>query len=190
MALIIYAAICVCAGALLFIMAFFGSDYDAGVDVDVDVDVDIDADFDVDGVDMDAGDFGGPGVLSIKLIMFFLIGFGLFGFLAKHFEWPVYHVIVAIAGGTVVWYIGYKLLSLLYSQQSNSQIRAHQFVGKEARVTVPIPKGGGTGEIEATDKDTGRSAYFSARATDPDKEHQRGEAVKVKSVTGGTAVVE
>jgi len=182
MALIIYASICVCSGALLFIMAVFGSDYDTDVDVDVDIDV--------GGVDIDGGDFGGPGVLSIKLIMFFLIGFGLFGFMAKHLGWPVYHVIVAIAGGAVVWYIGYKLLGLLYSQQSNSQIMARQFVGKGARVTVPIPKGGGTGEIEATDKDTGRSAYFSARATDPDKEHQRGETVKVKSVTGGTAVVE
>ncbi|MCK4294391.1 MAG: hypothetical protein KAY65_14425 [Planctomycetes bacterium] len=180
MLLIIYAAVCVCSGALLFLMAFLGSDYDT----------DVDADIDIDGLDMDAGEFGGPGILSIKLIMFFLIGFGLCGFMAVHFDWPVYHVVWALGGGLIVWYIGYKLLSLLYSQQSNSQIRARQFVGKDGRVTVPIPKGGGTGEIEATDKETGRSAYFSARAKDPDKEYQRGETVKIKSVTGGTAVVE
>lgn len=182
MLLIIYAAVCVCSGALLFLMAFLGSDYDTDVDADIDIDI--------DGLDMDAGEFGGPGILSIKLIMFFLIGFGLCGFMAVHFGWPVYHVVWALAGGLIVWYIGYKLLSLLYSQQSNSQIRARLFVGKEGRVTVPIPKGGGTGEIEATDKETGRSAYFSARAKDPDKEYQRGETVKIKSVTSGTAVVE
>jgi len=180
MLLIIYAAVCVCSGALLFLMAFLGSDYDP----------DVDADIDIDGLDMDAGEFGGPGILSIKLIMFFLIGFGLCGFMAVHFDWPVHHLLVALPGGLVIWYIGYKLLSLLYSQQSNSQIRARLFVGKEGRVTVPIPKGGGMGEIEATDKETGRSAYFSARAKDPDKEYQRGETVKVKSVTSGTAVVE
>ncbi|MBN2270568.1 MAG: hypothetical protein JXN61_08140, partial [Sedimentisphaerales bacterium] len=152
-----------------------------------DADLNVDADVDVD---VDAGEFGGPGKLSLKLIMFFLIGFGLCGFMAAHFKWPVYHVFWAMAGGLVVWYIGYRLLGLLYSQQSNSQLRAHTFVGKEGRVTVPIPKGGGTGEIEATDKETGRSAYFSARAKDPDKEYGRGQTVKIKSVTGGTAVVE
>ena len=187
MLLIIYAAVCICSGILLFVMAFLGSDYDAEADIDVEADFDVGADADLD---VDAGEFGGPGKLSLKLIMFFLIGFGLCGFMAVQFDWPVYHVVWALAGGLIVWYIGYKLLGLLYSQQSNSQIRARSFVGKDGRVTVPIPKGGGTGEIEATDKETGRSAYFSARAKDPDKEYKRGETVKVKSVTSGTAVVE
>lgn len=187
MLLIIYAAVCICSGILLFLMAFLGSDYDAGADVDIEADLDVDADVDMD---MDAGEFGGPGILSIKLIMFFLIGFGLFGFMAAHFSWPVFHLFWAMGGGLVFWYAGYRLLGLLYSQQSNSQLRAPMFVGKEGRVTVPIPKGGGTGEIEATDKDTGRSAYFSARAKDPDKEYGRGQTVKIKSVTAGTAVVE
>jgi len=187
MLLIIYAAVCVCSGILLFLMAFLGSDYDADADIDIEADFDVDADV---GIDMDAGEFGGPGILSIKLIMFFLIGFGLFGFMAAHFNWPVFHVFWAMGGGVVFWYSGYKLLGLLYSQQSNSQLRARTFVGKEGRVTVPIPKGGGTGEIEATDNETGRSAHFSARSSDPEKGCDRGRTVKIKSVTGGTAVVE
>jgi len=185
--LITYAAVCICSGILLFLMAFLGSDYDAGADIDIEADFDVDADA---GIDMDAGEFGGPGILSIKLIMFFLIGFGLFGFMAAHFNWPVFHVFWAMGGGVVFWYSGYKLLGLLYSQQSNSQPRARMFVGKEGRVTVPIPKGGGTGEIEATDNETGRSAYFRARSKDPEKEYDRSRTVKIKSVTGGTAVVE
>lgn len=181
MLLTVYAAVCICSGILLFLMAFLGSDYDTGADIDIEADV---------GIDMDAGEFGGPGILSIKLIMFFLIGFGLCGFMAAHFDWPVFHVFWAMGGGIVFWYAGYRLLGLLYSQQSNSQLRMRMFVGMEGRVTVPIPKGGGTGEIEATDKDTGRSAYFSARSSDPEKEYDRGRTVKIKSVTSGTAVVE
>jgi membrane protein implicated in regulation of membrane protease activity len=187
MLLIVYAAVCVCSGILLFLMAFLGGDYDTDADIDIEADLDVGADVDMN---MDAGEFGGPGKLSIKLIMFFLIGFGLCGFMAVQFKWPVHHVFWAMGGGVVVWYIGYKLLGLLYSQQSNSQLRARMFVGKEGRVTVPIPKDGGTGEIEATDNETGRTAHFSARSSDPEKGHDRGRTVKIKSVTGGTAVVE
>lgn len=187
MLLIVYAAVCICSGILLFLMAFLGSDYDAGADIDIEADFDVDADVDMDA---GAGEFGGPGILSIKLILFFLIGFGLCGFIAAHFKWPVFHVFWAIGGGLVFWYAGYRLLGWLYSQQSNSQLRARMFVGKDGRVTVPIPKEGGTGEIEATDNETGRTAHFSARSSDPEKGYDRGQTVKIKSVTGGTAVVE
>ncbi len=50
MTLIVYAVICVCAGGLLFVMAFFGSDYDADADIDVDADFDVDADADIGGM--------------------------------------------------------------------------------------------------------------------------------------------
>ena len=57
-------------------------------------------------------------------------------------------------------------------------------------MVVPIPKEGGTGEIEATNKETGQSAYLNARASDSQKEYGKGEFVTIKSVTGKTAVVE
>jgi len=180
MTLLIYGIICVLSAIFLFLMAMLGSDFDTDVDVDIDVDIDM---------DMDTGEFGGPGILSIKLILFFLIGFGLFGFIAMSFKWPVHDLIVAFAGGLALWYVGFRLLKLLYSQQSNSQVMARTFAGKEARVKVPIPKGG-TGEIEAVDEATGQSAYFSARAVDGEAEYEKGRTVKIKSVAGGTAAVE
>jgi membrane protein implicated in regulation of membrane protease activity len=185
--LLIYGLITVLCGGLLAVMAIFGAESD--VDADVDADFDVDADVDVDVADLEAGEFGGPGKLSLRLIMFFLVGFGLAGFIAVYANSPVPHLIVALGGGCVFWFLGYQVLKLLYQQQSNSQIRARSFTGKQARVTVPIPKGG-MGEIEATDKQTGRSVYFSARAPNSENEFQKGETVTIRSVAGGTAVVE
>ena len=63
------------------------------------------------------------------------------------------------------------------------------FVGKQGRVVIPIPKDGGTGEIEASNKETGQSTYFNARAADPKKDYEKGAFVTIKSVTGKTAIV-
>ena len=179
--LLIYGLMAVVPGLLLFLMGVFGADADADADIDVGADVD---------VDIDTGDFGGPGALSLKLILFFFVGFGVSGYLSAYFKWPLHHTLWGLVGGCVAWLIGYQLLKLLYKQQSTSQIRLISFVGKQGRVVVPIPKDGGTGEIEATNKETGQSAYFNARATDPQKEYKRGEFVIIKSVAGKTAVVE
>lgn len=166
-------------GLLLFLMGIFGADTDVDADLDIDVDVDI-----------DAGDLGGPGALSLKLILFFFVGFGVSGYLSVYFEWPLHHILWGLVGGCVAWFIGYQLLKLLYKQQSTSQIKLISFVGKQGRVVVPVPKDGGTGEIEATNKETGQSTFLNARATDPQKEYKKGEFVTIKSVTGKTAVVE
>ena len=48
---------------LLFVMGVFGGDTDADADIGIDADVD---------VDIDTGDLGGPGAISLKLILFFL----------------------------------------------------------------------------------------------------------------------
>ena len=178
-ALLIYGLMAVIPGLILLIMGIFGAD------TDVDVDVDVDVDFDVD-----AGDLGGPGALSLKLILLFLVGFGACGYLATYLKWPVHHILWGLIGGCLAWFLGYQLLKFLYVQQSTSQVKLTSFVGKQGRVVVPIPKEGGTGEIEATNKSTGQSAYFNARAADPQKEFNKGEFVTIKSVSGKTAVVE
>ena len=181
--LLIYGLMAVVPGLLLLFMAVFGAD----TDVDVDTDFDIDADVDVD---IEAGEFGGPGRLSVRLILFFLVGFGVGGYVSAYFKLPLHHIFIGFIGGSIAWFLGYQLLKLLYKQQSTSQISLISFVGKQGRVVVPIPKNGGTGEIEATNKETGQSIYFNARAADPKKEYKRGQFVKIKSVAGKTAVVE
>jgi membrane protein implicated in regulation of membrane protease activity len=181
--LLIYGLMAVVPGLLLLFMAVFGADTDVDVDTDFDVDADVD-------VDIEAGEFGGPGRLSLRLILFFVVGFGVGGYVSVYFKWPLHHILIGFIGGSIAWFLGYQLLKLLYKQQSTSQIKLISFVGKQGRVVVPIPKDGGTGEIEATNKETGQSTYFNARADDSKKEYKRGEFVKIKSVAGKTAVVE
>lgn len=179
--LLMYGLMAVIPGLLLLFIAIFGADADVDADIDIDADVDI---------DVDAGDLGGPGALSVKLILLFLVGFGASGYLSVYFKWPVHHVLCGLIGGGAAWFIGYQLLKLLYEQQASSQVRLTSFVGKQGRVIVPIPKEGGTGEIEATNEAAGQSTYFNARAADPKKEYEKGAFVTIKSVSGKTAVVE
>lgn len=176
-ALLIYGLMVVIPGLILLFMGIFGAETDVDADVDM-------------GVDVDVGDLGGPGALSVKLILLFLVGFGTCGYLSAYLKWPAHHTLWGLIGGCLAWFLGYQLLKLLYEQQSTSQVKLASFVGKQGRVVVPIPKEGGTGEIEATNKLTGQSTYFNARAVDPQKEYNKGEFVTIKSVTGKTAVVE
>ena len=178
---LIYGLMAVIPGLILLLIGIFGAD------ADIDADIDIDADLDLN---VDAGDLGGPGALSVKLILFFLVGFGASGYLSVYFEWPVHHALCGLLGGGAAWFLGYQLLKLLYEQQASSQVRLTSFVGKQGRVVTPIPKDGGTGEIEATNEAAGQSKYFNARAADPEKEYEKGAFVTIKSVSGKTAIVE
>jgi membrane protein implicated in regulation of membrane protease activity len=187
--LVIYGVITVSCALILFIMSVFGAeqDIDADIDVDIDVDLDVDADIDVEG--LDSAEAAGPGKFSVRLILIFVTGFGASGFVAAYYNCPVHHVIVGLLGGTVAWFGGYEALAWLYRQQSSSQIKSVSFVGKQARVTVPIPKGG-TGEVFSRATSAGKSIYFSARAENPKAEHSKGDTVTIKSVDGNTAIVE
>ena len=180
----IYGLITVIPGLLLFLMLALGADQDMDADVDVDADVDFDADMDVD-----AGDFAGPGILGVKLILCFLVGLGLSGFLSASFKWPPHHILYAIVGGFIFWFLAYHVLKWLYSQQSTSQISVSSLVGKPGTVTVPIPEGG-VGEVEAAIGDTGRTHHLSARAEDGTKAYKRGDTVTIKAVIGSTATVQ
>lgn len=179
-ALVLYGLVTVVCGVILFLMALSGADHD----IDMDADVDIDADVDVDGLGA-----AGPGMLNLKLILIFLIGFGICGFLSAYFHTRTHHVILALVGGVAIWYVSYQALSWLYRQQSSSHVRGASFVGREAKVTVPIPKGG-SGEVYARVDGTNKSMYFSARAQDGEKEYGKGQAVTIKSVEGNTAIVD
>ena len=178
-ALVIYGFITIICGLFLFLMAIFGSDYDVDADVDIDVGVE----------SMEVGEAGGPGIFSLKLILIFMIGFGTSGFTSAYLKWPIHHIIPGLIGGFVIWFISYQALSWLYRQQATSQVRGTSFVGREAKVTVPIPKGG-TGEVYSQIEGTEKSIYFNARATSPQKEYGKGDVVTIKSVEGKTATVE
>jgi membrane protein implicated in regulation of membrane protease activity len=161
--------------AVLFLFStLFGGDADVDVDVDLDVDVGIEA--------------GGPGLFSLKLILLFIVGFGVAGYFSlRQGRWPVlhetYHALVGIGGGVVAWLLGYFVLRFFHKQQSNSQVRAGSLVGKQAKVTTPI-RLDGTGEINCF------GTILIARATDSGRAYGRGETVTIRAVAGGTATVE
>lgn len=180
-ALTVYGLITVVCALILFLMSVFGAEQDFDADVDLDLDVDAEG--------LDTAEAAGPGRFSVRLILIFVIGFGVSGFVAAYYNCPVHHVIVGLVGGVVAWFGGYEALAWLYRQQSTSQVKSVSFVGKQARVTVPIPKGG-TGEVFSRAAPAGKSIYFSARAQDADKQYNKGDTVTIKAVDGSTAIVE
>ena len=182
---LIYALLAIIPGLLLIVMALFSFDGDADIDVDHDIDLDHDMEMDHD-ISADAG--GGPSRLGLKLIFSFIVGFGVTGFLDIHYEWPIPHIIAAVAGGAVTYYIVYRLLKLLYSQQANSQISSSSVIGEKAIITSVILQGS-TGEIQTQDPKTGQTIYLRAQAIDQKKEFQKGDEVTIKSVTSGLAKI-
>lgn len=173
---LIYGLIAVVPALVLIVMVIFGlsDDFDAGG-------LEVEAEFEF-------GD-GGPGFFGVKLILSFVIGFGLAGFLAQNFAWRFPPLLAGVIGGAVVYTIVYYLLKFLYRQQSNTPSDGASVAGRRGLVTSAIAKGG-TGEIKAELPATGRSIYLRARAVDPNKAYKAGSEVTVKNVITGLAKVE
>ncbi len=177
---LIYALMVLIPALLLVIMLMAGG----GGDVDADTDLNVDLDHEVE-----LGDTGGPGPLGIKLILAFIIGFGLGGFLGVYYEWIFPHLLSGLIGGAVIYTVVYLLLKALYRQQANTQISAASLAGSRGVVTLRIAKGA-VGEIRALDPGTGHNLHLRARAASPEQEFAPGEEVLIKSVGMGLAQVD
>ena len=183
---LVYGLMVILPALLLVIMVVFGIGDDGG-----DLGGGMEAELEAEG-GIEAGDIseaGGPGYLGIKLIFSFIIGFGLAGFLAFHFQWPIPHILSGLIGGVIVYAAVYQLLKLLYRQQANTLVSSASVMGKKALVTTALLKGG-TGEVKAEDPKTGGTIYLRARAVDPEKEYRTGDEVTIVSVFSGTAKIE
>ena len=171
----LYALTAIVPAILLAIMVIFGIDHDADIDVDADIDIDVDVDVDIDvdvdadvdaGIDSDITTGGGPGFLSLKLILGFITGFGAFGFFAKHFNWHSNHLITAALGGFIFYYLIYRLVKILYDFQANTQISSISLIGRNAEVINQIMQNG-TGEVKAIDPRSNNIIVFRAKAEKP-----------------------
>jgi len=182
---ITYLAMIIVPTVILGIMLFLG--FDSGVDADVGVDVDVDVG-DVDIGDVDVGDMGGPGFLSLRLVMAFIMGFGLDGYLSLAFLWIVPHWVCGIIGGALVYFLVYQVLKLLYKQQANTQVSHASFTGLSATVSVKVAVGK-VGEIKVTDPKTGLLTYMMARAYLPDDSFDKNEPVRIRRIDGDIARV-
>ncbi|MCK5744436.1 MAG: hypothetical protein KAH30_06815 [Caldisericia bacterium] len=181
---IVYLLMVIVPTILLGIMLFLG--FDSGADIDADIGGDFDLDLDTD---LDVGGFGdGPGIFSLRLIMAFIIGYGLGGFLSLAYNWVIPHWLCGLLGGALIYYLVYLLLKLLYSQQSSSQVSHLSLEGRKASVSIAI-KSGKVGEIKVSDLRTGLISYMIARSYLEGEEFVKNEVVIIKSITGDIARV-
>jgi membrane protein implicated in regulation of membrane protease activity len=145
-------------GVLLGASILLGGDHDADADADADVDADVDADAGVDAhgdLDhshgtMDMGGHGPAGALlaalrSFRFWTFFLAFFGLTGLVLTWLGLVDSDLLaLALSGGMgAVSGLGvFGVLRHLSSDDSGSVASSNDYVGKTAKVVVPVSPGG------------------------------------------------
>lgn len=148
---------------------------------------DFDIEFDIDVGEFHIGESYGIGPVSFKLILAFISGYGLGGYLDYQFNWPLFHAITGLLFGILVYLIVYITLKILYSQRSNTQVIGTNVIGTNARVTTGMV-GSSIGEILATDPLTQTSLYMLAMSKDS-VDIKKGELVYVDDIEGSLAIV-
>ena len=188
-------------GVLVGVSAFSGADADADVDADFDVDMDVDVDMDLDvdvDADIDAGgtpadmaaDFWLP-FFSMRFWVFATAFFGLTGTVLTFAQrWgiasPLYEWVTAlisagmgvVAGSGMAYTIRY-----FQRQESTSMIKADQYVGRSAQVSVSLnPRGSGKIHLQIHDENIELIAE-----SEEDVRLEVGEKVFIVAYKGGTA---
>lgn len=147
-------------GALIFGGVLLGSsillgghdDADIDMDGDIDIDADVDVDADVDAeVDKDLP-LGGDSFLwwmrSMRFWTFFLSAFGLTGMLIEGLglagEIPT--LITALSMGGISGFSAAWVIKKLSSDDSGRAAGSHDYIGKSAKVLVPV-RSEGVGKI-------------------------------------------
>lgn len=143
-----------------------------------------------DGDDaLDSGDGSSPGVLSLKTVSLFLLGFGLTGAVAISTlpgAGPLVAGIVGGAGGIGFAALGYQILKFVYGQQASSLHSTEDLLGKQAMVSMRIPASG-VGQVSC--EVNAKRVYMEARSKD-DQRFEEGESVYIRDIEGGVLVVE
>jgi hypothetical protein len=158
------------------------------------VDVDIaGADIHIGGADVPAAGLDAPDIsvspLSPITIASFITAFGGIGVLAlQFFKVDARWSLLWAAGGAVVisgiMYVFYS--QFLIRSQGSSEVKASEIVGLPAEVSVPIGKGGATGQVTYPTK-AGRMLSM-AKSVDGE-EIPRGRLVKIVRVVGPVVLV-
>src|SRR5499426_3018918 len=129
--MLIYAGIAVFGFLFLIVLLFVGEVFGA--------------DHDVGGHDVHSqhSDPGGPSIVSARIMASFITAFGVGGVVARYYglSHPAASG-VGIVTGIVLAGVVYQFAKILYSQQASSEVRMPALVGRNAEVSVAIPKGG------------------------------------------------
>lgn len=136
-------------GLLLFSLLAGDADSDVDVDLDVDFDVDVDLDVDVADVDVDAGtelDHGAHAaagkLFTIRSLIYAVFGFGATGTLLTYLGFPALPTAVtAVVGGVLSSALVTSVFNYLRRTDSGAHPGDAGFLGRPARVVLPISEG-------------------------------------------------
>lgn len=129
----------------------------------------------------------GPGVLSIRNVSMFFLGFGSAGALAIFYTGSQQQAVFwGCIAGVAMTMLTYLVAKFFYRQQASTESSASSLVGKVARVTMSV-KPGIEGQISVADQ-YGTPAVFSAFSAD-DNEYQEGTIVQISGFQGITALI-
>jgi len=176
-------------GGVVVVLSALGGLGGADIHVDAGVHADVGADVHFSG-DADVHADGGVNVLSflkIRRLFFFAFFFGLTGLLAGLTMGSTGTLSTALGTGLACAWLGDWIISRLAVSVASSSLEPEDYVGLEARVTVPIGSGG-RGKIAGVLK--GHHVEFLARASREGQEFAPGSQVLVLSMEDGVAVVD
>ncbi|MEO8215935.1 MAG: NfeD family protein [Acidobacteriota bacterium] len=126
-----------------------------------------------------------PTILSV-----FVTGFGGIGAILRmttHIH-PLVEIALAAGGGVGFAFLGLLILGVIAKQtQGGSEYATGDLVGGSAEVIVPIPDGGGMGEVAYVKK--GSRSNAPARSKDG-RAIARNTDVQIVSISGTTLIVE
>jgi membrane protein implicated in regulation of membrane protease activity len=138
---------------------------------------------------LDGGDGTSPGILSLKTVSLFLTGFGLAGAIATSLLSPAQALIasvIGVLGGIGFAALGYQLFKLIHNQQATSLFSNDDLVGKQAQISISIPKSG-VGQVSC--EINSKRVYREARSKDREPINE-GESVYIRDIEGGILIVE
>jgi membrane protein implicated in regulation of membrane protease activity len=134
----------------------------------------------------DAGDHGGPSILSTRVLSGFVTAFGGFGAIGVHMGYGLgVSTAMGFGGGMLFAGLVYVFIWVLFSQQASSHVVIEDLVGKPAEVSVAIPKGG-LGQVRCTCGDSVIEKI--ARAKD-NEEIAANTLVTIEAIVGETVLV-
>jgi len=159
--------------------------------IGVDHDTALEGGGDIDGIDLQAGDVGGPvehasglHVVSTRTIVAFLAGFGWTGAIARTggLSIPV-AVLVALAVGVMLMLLVYWLMRALYSLRQSGNLDFGNAIGEVGTVYVRVPAAGkGAGQVQVVVQ--GR-LVTAAAVTEDHEPITSGRRIKVTGLLGG-----
>lgn len=176
-----------------------GKDVDADADADADLDVEGDADLEAEaeadgGMDKDVGGHGDLAgflylFLSLRFWIFFLAFFGLTGIVLDVLGLVSSELIglaLALAMGTAVGTGATALIRMLSRDTSGEAVESKDYVGKTARVLVPI-EGERVGKVRV--EIGGRSVDLLASGVEAGEGYEGKEEVLIVEMEGSRARV-